>query len=224
MSTVKDNDLIKIARQTWNQKLLVPVTPTLLKARPLMVFGQQVLRNDQYEESPSSYPAQFVKKEVAKLIAESAPFTHAIESDYCAAALCLAANACEYSIWDLSGKKEDAASSGIVTNIDQVYANFRDNIGKDDSLYICLYSLFVLPDADAQSIELSEVEDTIAGMTGFAWFFDPSDGMTKLQKWNEGEQDTGYLWAIQNDNDTDDYCSDSAPMRKLLSILVTQMS
>ena len=213
-------ELLELAQAaSWNPALLVPPAPELFATRPLMVLLQG--KHDQ----PLSAGIDDIRQSALEQLEHIASFSHFIEPQEGVSVLFLAEfdyDTSELWIAMSGGEIKIRAATDLREALRLEEPERSDGESDDENLrsqHLC--TIIVLPESSAQHIDLESIQEAIPDFTGRAFWYDPSDDRVKVQAWEEGDLDTGYLWAIREDEDVEVYTIDAAPGRTLFATLAS---
>lgn len=219
-------DLIELAKASWNPDFLVPCRPELIATRPLMVLSQSIY------DQPQSANVDDIRRSAQEQLAHTASFSHFIEAQEGVAVLFLAEFGDDPEL--VGAMYGDECELRVATDIREALnlaAPASADLGNEDEDQDeeplrpqHLWTIIVLPEPNVQHIDLESIQDAIPDFTGHACWYDPIDEHVKVQAWEEGELDTGYLWAIREDEDVEPYTRDAVPGRALFAKLVSGAS
>lgn len=214
-------ELLDLAKASWNPVLLVPSVPDLYTTRPLMVLLQS-----KYDQ-PLSADVEDVRQTALEQLEHIASFSHFIEAHDGASVLFLGEFGDDPELLTaIYGEEgEIRAATDLRKALDRTAPQSTDPDSEDEDEPLRpqhLWTIIVLPESSAQHIDLESIQEAIPDFTGRAYWYDPSDGLVKVQAWEEGDLDTGYLWAFQEDEDVDGYTLDGTPGRALFADLAAR--
>jgi hypothetical protein len=218
-------ELLELAKASWNPTFLVPTAPDLIMTRPLMVLVQS-----KYDQ-PLSAGVDDVRQTALEQIEHIASFSQFIEAEAedRVSVLFLAEFGDDPEL--VAGMYGEDGEIRVATNLQKALdltapqSTESDNDDEDEPLRPQhLWTIIVLPDPDVQHVDLESIQESIPDFTGKAYWYDPSDDLVKVQAWEDGDLDTGYLWAMQENEDVDGYTLDAAPGRALFAKLAARCS
>lgn len=222
-----ENDLLAMAKSSWNAEALKPIDTRLLASRPLMVIRQEVVFEGGLEEfvTPGSNADKLiahVKKRSTELLGGLAPFSHSFDfASEAAASFVLSLESFEIA-GALRGHESWPRSFGV-----NIVAMFSDagilEYAVNKNLGVALYVIVLLPDGEHTSVDLGDIEDAVPGIDGIAMYFDSDSKQVKSQAWSNGERDTGYLEAVDGNGDEEDYCYDDKVGRRFLAEMLKRL-
>ena len=221
MTANSDNattELLELAKASWNPALLVPTAPELFTTRPLMVLLQQ-------GNQSLSAGIDDIRQTALEQLDHIASFSHFIEPHEGVSVIFLAEFGHDSTLVNamLGEHGELHAATDLRKAID--LAPPPEPADPDDEGEPMraqnLLAIIVLPESAVQHIDLESLEEALPDFTGRAYFYDPDDGCFKQQAWNDGELDTGYLWAIREDEGEEQYTEGDAPGRSLFAMLAS---
>ena len=232
--TAMNDALVDLARGSWKTELLQPPDPDLVMSRPLMVLHQGLAPID--EDVPAEQWAEQLREKLPAALRSSMQETASFSQDISTGNgecvfFFIAAHRCFDSPWQslLSGMLDSplelfGQSVSDIVEAPDLVARLQPGEDASDEITVDLMTVVVLPDPeDGGEYSLADIEETIPGFDDSATFFDPDDGMAKHQHWESGgERDTGYLWALEEGHDTEDYEDDGEVGRQAIVDLLRQ--
>lgn len=211
-------DLLELAKASWNPDLLVPCRPELIATRPLMVLRQSI------DDQPQSANVDDIRRSAQEQLAQTASLSYFLKAQEGVSVLFLTEFGDDPEL--VGAIYGDECQLRVATDIREAMklaAAPSVDLGSEDEEPLRpqhLWSLIVLPEPSAQSIDLESIEGAIPDFTGKAYWYACSDERVKVQGWDEGDLDTGYLWAIREGEDAEGYTLDAAPGRTLFASFV----